>query len=194
MVIDGNGYSITTASSYGVEVTAGKNITLKNTKVVITVDGNYINYSAGFKISNGDYAGNTIKLENCEIRMSNTDWAYAVNMPASVKNLNLVIDNCVLEGAIALQCWGDNNTITVTDSKLICNYTTNAMYTSYCVALQGDGSNNSDNNELAISNCKFSYSGVDNFNSKISSVYAHKHTDTNTITVSNCTYVGVTAD
>ena len=193
VVIDANGNSITTASSYGVEVTAGKNITLKNAEVVITVDGNYINYSAGLKIANGDYAGKTIKLENCEIRMSNPDWAYAVNMPASVKNLNLVIDNCILEGALALQCWGDNNTITVTNSELICNYTTSAMYTSYCVALQGDGTNNSENNTLAISNCKFSYSGVDNFNSEIKSVYAHGYTTTNTITVSDCTYVGVTA-
>ena len=193
VVIDGNGHAITTSSSYGVEVTAGKNITLKNAEVVITVDGNYINYAAGFKISNGDYAGKTIKLENCVIRMANTDWAYAVTMPASVKNLNLVIDNCVLEGAIALQCWGDDNTITVTDSKLICNYTTNALYTSYCVALQGDGSYNSENNVLAISNCEFSYSGVDNFNSEISSVYAHGFSNTNTITVSDCTYVGVTA-
>ena len=193
IVIDANGNTITTASSYGVEVTAGKNITLKNAEVVITVDGNYINYSAGLKISNGDYAGKTIKLENCEIRMANTDWAYAVNMPASVKNLNLVIDNCVLEGAVALQCWGDNNTITVTNSKLICNYTTSAMYTSYCVALQGDGTNNSENNILTISNCEFSYSGVDNFNSTIKSVYDHRNTTTNTITVSDCTYVDVAA-
>ena len=193
VVIDANGNTITTASNYGVEVTAGKNITLKNAEVVITVDGNYINYSAGLKIANGDYAGKTIKLENCEIRMSNPDWAYAVNMPASVKNLNLVIDNCILEGALALQCWGDNNTITVTNSELICNYTTSAMYTSYCVALQGDGTYNSENNTLAISNCEFSYSGVDNFNSEIRSVYAHGHTNTNTITVSDCTYVGVTA-
>ena len=193
VVIDANGNTITTASNYGVEVTAGKNVTLKNAEVEITVDGDYITYAAGLKISNGDYAGKTIKLENCEIRMHNTDWAYAVTMPASVKNLNLVIDNCVLEGALALQCWGDNNTITVTNSKLICNYTTSAMYTSYCVALQGDGTYNSENNTLAISNCEFSYSGVDNFNSEIRSVYAHGYTTTNTITVSDCTYVGVTA-
>ena len=192
VVIDANGNSITTSSYYGVEVTAGKNITLKNAEVVITVNGDYINYAAGFKISNGDYAGKTIKLENCVIRMANADWAYAVNMPASVKNLNLVIDNCVLEGAIAVQCWGDNNTITITNSDLICNYTTSALYTSYCVALQGDGSYNSENNTLAISNCEFSYSGVDNFNSNIKSVYNHTHTNTNTITVSDCTYVGVT--
>ena len=193
VVIDANGNTITTASNYGVEVTAGKNITLRNAEVEITVNGDYINYAAGFKIANGDYAGKTIKLENCEIRMANTDFAYAVNMPASVKNLNLVIDNCVLEGAIALQCWGDNNTITVTNSKLICNYTTNAMYTSYCVALQGDGTNNSENNTLTISNCEFSYSGVDNFNSTIKSVHAHRNTTTNTITVSDCTYVDVAA-
>ena len=193
VVIDANGNTITTASNYGIEVTAGKNVTLKNGVIEITVNGDYINYAAGFKIANGDYAGQTIKLENCEIRMANTDWAYAVTMPASVKNLNLVIDNCILEGAIALQCWGDNNTITVTNSELICNYTTSAMYTSYCVALQGDGTYNSENNTLAISNCEFSYSGVDNFNSEIRSVYAHGHTNTNTITVSDCDFVGVTA-
>ena len=120
--------------------------------------------------------------------MCNTDWAYAVNLPASVKNLNLVIDGCTLEGAIAVQCWGDNNTITMTNSNLICNYTTSSMYTSYCVALQGDGTNNSENNTLNISGCAFSYSGVDNYNSTIKAVFNHDHNGANTITVDNCTY------
>ena len=118
--------------------------------------------------------------------MANTDWAYAVTMPASVKNLNLVINNCTLEGAVAVQCWGDNNTITITNSELICNYTTSAQYTSYCVALQGDGSYNSENNTLVVDNCSFKYSGVDNFNSKIYSV--DDLGIGNTVTVTNCTY------
>ncbi len=188
VVIDANGKTITTESNYGVQVKAGKNITLKNATVEMTVEGNYITYAAGLKIENGDYQGKTITLKDCVIRMANADWAYAVNMPASVKNLNLVIDGCTLEGAIALQCWGDNNTITVTNSNLICNYTTSSMYTSYCVALQGDGSNNSENNTLNISGCAFSYSGVDNFNSTIYSVYNSKKTTGNTITVVDCTY------
>ncbi|MBQ3247624.1 MAG: hypothetical protein IJB08_06240 [Alistipes sp.] len=188
VVIDANGKTITTASNYGVQVKAGKNITLKNAKVEMTVEGNYITYAAGFKVENGDYQGNTITLKDCEIRMCNTDWAYAVNVPASVKNLNLVIDGCTLEGAIALQCWGDNNTINITNSNLICNYTTNAMYTSYCVALQGDGTNNSENNTLNISGCAFSYSGVDNYNSTIKAVGKHDYNGANTITVDNCTY------
>ena len=187
VVIDANGKTITTASNYGVQVKAGKNITLKNATVEMTVEGNYITYAAGLKIENGDYQGNTITLKDCEIRMINGDWAYAVNMPASVKNLNLVIDGCTLEGAIALQCWGDNNIITVTNSKLICNYTTNAQYTSYCVALQGDGTNNSENNTLNISGCEFSYSGVDNFNSSIKAVYNSPNTTNNTISVVDCT-------
>lgn len=186
VLIDGNGNTIKTADYYGVEATAGKNITLKNAKVEITVKGNYLTYAAGFKIANGDYQNKTIKLENCEIRMANTDWAYAINMPASVKNLNLVIDNCTLEGAIALQCWGDDNTITVTNSNLICNYTTSALYTSYCVALQGDGTNNAENNTLKISGCSFLYSGIDNFSSKIKSVC--DVSKANTISVSDCTY------
>ena len=188
VIIDANGKTITTASNYGVQVKAGKNITLKNATVEITVEGNYITYAAGLKIENGDYQGNTITLKDCVIRMCNTDWAYAVNMPASVKNLNLVIDGCTLEGAVALQCWGDNNKITVTNSNLICNYKTNAMYTSYCVALQGDGTNNSENNTLNVRGCNFSYSGVDNFNSPIYSVYNSSKAVNNTITVVDCTY------
>ena len=188
IVIDANGYTITTSDSYGIQVKAGKNITIKNAEIEITKDGNYITYAAGLKIENGDYAGKTIKLENCEIRMHNTDWAYAVNMPASVKNLNLELDKCVLEGALAVQCWGDNNTITITNSKLICNYTTSAQYTSYCVALQGDGTNNADNNTLTIDSCEFLYSGVDNFNSKIRAVYVSGNTTDNDVYVSNCAY------
>ena len=187
IVIDANGYTITTSDSYGIQVKAGKNITIKNAEIEITKNGDYITYAAGLKIENGDYEGKTIKLENCEIRMANTDWAYAVNMPASVKNLNLELDKCVLEGALAVQCWGDDNTITITNSKLICNYTTSAQYTSYCVALQGDGTNNSERNTLTIDSCEFLYSGVDNFNSKIRAVYV-KYKDINDVDVSNCAY------
>lgn len=186
VVINANGHKITTTDSYGIEVTAGKNITISNADVEMTKEGDYITYAAGFKIANGDYAGATITLENCTITMANTDWAYAVNMPASVKNLNFVIDNCTLEGAIAVQCWGDNNSITITDSKLICNYTTNALYTSYCVVLQRDGYTVAENNKLVVNNCEFLYSGIDNFDSKIYSV-SDLGTG-NTVTVNNCTY------
>ena len=186
VVIDANGHKVTTTDSYGIEVTPGKNVTISNANVEMTKAGDYITYAAGFKIANGDYAGATITLKNCTITMANTDWAYAVTMPASVKNLNLVIDNCTLEGAVAVQCWGDNNTITITNSKLICNYTTSALYTSYCVALQGDGTYNSENNTLVIDNCEFLYSGIDNFNS---SIYSVKDLGTgNTVTVTDCTY------
>ena len=186
VVINANGHKITTTDAYGIEVTAGKNITISNADVVMTKEGDYITYAAGFKIANGDYAGTTITLSNCTITMANEDWAYAVNLPASVTNLNLVIDNCVLEGAVAVQCWGDNNTITITDSKLICNYTTNAMYTSHCVAMQADSYYAAENNTLVIENCEFKYSGVDNFNSKIYAVT--NYNDSNTVTVTNCTY------
>ena len=188
VVIDANGYTITTSDSYGIQVKAGKNITIKNAEIEITKDGDYITYAAGLKIENGDYERKTIKLENCVIKMHNTDWAYAVNMPASVKNLNLVLDKCELEGAIAVQCWGDNNTIEITNSKLICNYTTSAQYTSYCVALQGDGTYNSDNNKLTIANCEFSYTGIDNFDSPIYAVYVSNKTTGNDVNVSNCAY------
>jgi len=186
VVIDANGHKITTTESYGIEVTPGKNVTISNADVEMTKEGDYITYAAGFKIDNGDYAGTTITLRNCTITMANGDWAYAVNVRGGVENLNLVIDNCTLEGAIAVQCWGDNNTITITNSELICNYTTSAMYTSHCVALQADSATVSENNTLVIDNCEFKYSGIDNFNSEIYSV-TDRGTG-NTVTVTNCTY------
>lgn len=191
VVINAAGHKINTTDSYGIQVTAGKNVTVKNAEVVITKDGDYITYAAGFKIENGDYAGSVITLENCTIRMANADWAYAVNMPASVKNLTLNIHNCVLEGAIAVQCWGDGNLINITDSKLICNYTTNSQYSSYCVALQNDGSYVAENNTLNISGCEFLYTGVNNYG-KIIYNYANLGTN-NTVTLTNCiTGAGVT--
>lgn len=191
VVINAAGHKINTTDSYGIQVTAGKNVTIKNAEVVITKEGNYMAYAAGFKIENGDYAGSVIDLENCTIKMANTDWAYAVNMPASVKNLTLNIRKCTLEGAIAVQCWGDGNTINITDSKLICNYTTNATYCCYCVALQGDGSNISENNTLNISNCEFLYNGVNAYDQPI---YNYKdYGINNTVTINNCTLgAGVT--
>ena len=187
VVIDANGHKITTTDAYGVEITAGKNVTIKNANIVMTKKGDYITYAAGVKIANGDYAGNTVKLENCKVTMANNDWAYGVTMPASVKNLTLNIDDCEIEGAIAVQCWGDNNTITINRSDLICNYTTNAQYTSYCVVLQDDGAYAAENNNLAIDGCEFSYTGVNNFNSVIYSV-KDVGSKNNTVTVINSTY------
>ncbi|MBQ8424777.1 MAG: hypothetical protein IJX17_01995 [Clostridia bacterium] len=184
--IDANGHTITTTKPYGIEISAGKNVTLLNAKIEMTCEGNYITYASGLKIANGDYSNNTVTLKECSITMANNDWAYAVNMPASVFNLNLVIDNCTLEGAIAVQCWGDNNNISITNSNLICNYNTSAYYTSYCVVLQKDGSLVSENNTLTIDNCSFVHTGTDSIGNGIISV-----TDlgvNNKVTVTNCVY------
>ena len=81
-----------------------------------------------------------------------------------------------------------NNTITATNSEFICNYTTSALYTSYCVALQGDGTNKAENNTLNINGCHFSYTGTDNFNSTIGAVVDRSNAGNNTINVVDCTY------
>ena len=188
VIIDCNNKTITTTAEYGVEINAGQwsKVELRNANIKMTRNGDYITYAAGFKINNGDYTGKTIKLDNCTIKMANTDWAYAINMPASVTNLNLDVNECGLTGAIALQCWGDNNIINVSNSELICNYTTSAQYTSYCLAFQNNGTTVAENNILNVEKSKFDYQGVDNFNSEIKSIY-NGHSS-NTISVSNCTY------
>ncbi|MBO7322704.1 MAG: hypothetical protein J6U51_03870 [Bacteroidales bacterium] len=190
VVINCNDKTITTSSNYGVEVDSDVDVVLKNGEIVMTKEGDYITYAAGFKINNGDYTGKTIKLDKCTITMANTDWAYAVNMPASVNNLNLVVNQCKLTGAIALQCWGDNNNITISNSELICNYKTSALYTSGCVALQkNDGGYAAEYNNLLVTGSSFTYSGTDNFDSTIFSVVDYNGVaTTNTIQMSDCTY------
>ena len=190
VIIDCNNKTITTTAEYGVEINAGQwsKVELKNANIKMTRNGDYLIYAAGFKINNGDYTGKTIKLDNCTITMANTDWAYAINMPASVMNLNLDVNECGLTGAIALQCWGDNNIINISNSELICNYTTSALYTSYCLAFQNDGTYTAQGNTLNVKESKFDYIGVDNFNSEIKSIY-NGHSS-NTISVSDCIYEG----
>lgn len=190
VIIDCNNKTITTTAEYGVEINAGQwsKVELKNANIKMTRNGDYQTYAAGFKINNGDYTGKTITLYNCTITMANADWAYAINMPASVKNLNLVVDGCSLTGAIALQCWGDYNEISINKSELICNYTTNASYTSYCLAFQNDDTYAAQGNTLNVKESKFDYIGVDNFNSEIKSI--HNGHSSNTISVSDCIYEG----
>ena len=190
VIIDCNNKTITTTAEYGVVINAGQwsNVELKNANIVMTYEGNYITYAAGFKIENGNYTGKTIELDNCTITMANTDWAYAINMPASVTNLDLVVNKCSLTGAIALQCWGDYNEISINESELICNYTTSALYTSYCMAFQNNVTTVAENNILNVEKSKFDYQGVDKFNSEIKSIY-NGHSS-NTISVSDCIYEG----
>ena len=123
--------------------------------------------------------------------MANNDWAYAVNIPANVTNLNLVIDNCTLEGAIALQCWGDANTVNINSSKLICNYNTNQSFGSSCVMLQKDNSNQAQNNTFVVNDCEFLYTGVNDFNKTVYSLVDYNYKDTsniNKVTITNCIY------
>ena len=191
IVIDAGGNTITTSKNYGIETTAGKDVTIKNAEIKMTLAGTSNSYTAGFKIANGDYQGKTIKLENCTITMANNDWAYAVNIPAGVTNLNLVIDNCTLEGAIALQCWGDANTVNINSSKLICNYNTNQSFGSSCVMLQKDNSNQAQNNTFVVNDCEFLYTGVNDFNKTVYSLVDYNYKDTsniNKVTITNCIY------
>ncbi|MBQ8773686.1 MAG: hypothetical protein IJZ17_04320, partial [Muribaculaceae bacterium] len=60
IVIDAGGNTITTSKNYGIETTAGKDVTIKNAEIKMTLAGTSNSYTAGFKIANGDYQGKTI--------------------------------------------------------------------------------------------------------------------------------------
>lgn len=185
LTLDLNNHKIITTDSYGVQIKpVGYNISIKNGEIVMTKAGTYETYAAGIKLENGDYTNTKIDLRNVTVTMANTDWAYAVNLPASVTNAYLYLQKCTLEGTIALEIWGDNNDIDLLECNLICNYTTNENYGSSCLALQSTSDYQAQNNDLMIKNCNFLYTGVNNYNKDIVAVY-YNESDNNTINFYN---------
>ncbi len=185
-ILDGNDKTLETSANRGIAISAsGKNTVIQNLDIASEYASTYTSDVRGITINNGDYEGATLTISNCTIDLSSTDWAYGINMPAGVNGINIVIDNCTIEGAIALNIWGDNNTITVTNSTLICNYTTNSMYWSSCVRINNDGTYIAENNTISFTNCSFEYNGVNEYGWEIEAVT--NYGENNTVTITDCT-------
>ena len=106
--INGNGKTLTyTGTDRAIDVpnTAnGANVTIKDLTVVATSAERGINYN-----TNG-----TLTVENVTV----TSKMYAINFPTSADNATVSIKDSELTSAIALNIWGSDMEITVTDSEL----------------------------------------------------------------------------
>lgn len=196
LVLNLNGHKITTSAAYGVQIAPSSEsnnvIQIKNGEIVITKAGTSDEYAAGIKMENGDYTSTRLDFRDLKIKMANDDWAYAINVPAGVTNMDFYVGNSELEGAIAFQCWGDNNTIDFYKTKLICNYKTNANYGSSCAAFQNVDTNMAENNNVSFSSCEFLYTGTNSYNKEILAV--KNGSETNQIKLYTCTFgEGVTS-
>ena len=114
ITLDGNGKTLTySGSDRAIEMPnvadADYDVTIKNLKVAFS--GNYsqrgINYNDNGKLT----------LENVTVNEAGKNVTYALNLPGSSDNANVIINNSSLTGNIALNVWGENLTITADNSN-----------------------------------------------------------------------------
>ena len=103
LTINGNNHTLTyTGANRAIDVTAG-NFTAENLTIVANGERG-INYN----VANGQ-----LTLNNVEVEGKST---YAINLPGLSDGAKVVINNSSLTGKIALNVWGENTTITTTNS------------------------------------------------------------------------------
>lgn len=129
--INGNGKTLTyTGTDRAIDVpnTAnGANVTIKDLTVVATSAERGINYN-----TNG-----TLTVENVTV----TSKMYAINFPTSADNATVSIKDSELTSAIALNIWGSDMEITVTDSELY-SIENDPKFSYATIQLNRDGSGN----------------------------------------------------
>ncbi|MBQ9694782.1 MAG: hypothetical protein IJV69_08510, partial [Kiritimatiellae bacterium] len=108
ITLDGNGKKLTyTGTNRAIEIPMeanGANVTIKNLTVDASSAERGINYN-----TNG-----TLTVEKVTV----TSKSYAINFPTYADNATVSITNSKLTSAIALNIWGSDMDITVTDSEL----------------------------------------------------------------------------
>ena len=129
ITIDGNGYSIITSSDRGIEIPAaanGADVTLKN--LTVTPKNGWFERGINYNT--------TGKLTLDKVTVSGA--TYALNMPGKAIGAEVEITDSDLSGCIALNVWGKNATINVTDTAL--TSVDNTSVENYCaVKLNNDG-------------------------------------------------------
>ena len=146
IVIDGKGRTLTYtgsgANARAIDVTSasnGANVVIKN--LTINCTASYCQRGINYNTF-GD-----LTLEN--VTVMGTNVTYALNLPGSSDNANVVINNSSLTGNIALNVWGENAVVTATDSHF--TSVDNATSENYsAIVLNNDGTTIADGTVVNI--------------------------------------------
>lgn len=178
LTLDGNGKTLTyTGTDRAIDVkkeTNGANLTLKNLTIDCTASycQRGVNYNTNGKLV----------LDNVTVEGENV--TYALNMPGSSSNAQVTINESSLTGCIALNVWGENSTINVTDSHL--TSVDKAEHEDYAaVSLNNDGTTIANGTVITITGGTIT---AKNENGDLSSVVRNS-SDTGKITISETTNV-----
>lgn len=153
LIIDGNGATITfTGPNRMVDVTkeaVGANLTLKN---LTLVNGqSYMERGVNYN-TNGKLVLDNVAIESSE------DGAitYAVNCPSSADNATIEIKNSKLTGGrIALNLWGENMKVNITDSELY-NLDATEVENYATIVLNNNGTDTATGSVMTITGGKIS--------------------------------------
>ena len=105
VVIEGNGYTVSTTAVRAFQIINAKEVTIKNLTL------NAPQSQRGFQIQED---GQTLVLENVVAYSANR----TVNVTATSSNANVTIKDCELHGLTTLNVWGENHTVLVENTTL----------------------------------------------------------------------------
>ena len=104
IVIEGNGFTVSTTAVRAFQIIDAKNVTIKNLNLAATGE-------RGFQLQS---EGQTLVLENVVATSANR----TVNITSTSANANVSIKNCELHGLTPINVWGENHTIVVENTSV----------------------------------------------------------------------------
>lgn len=179
VTIDGGNHTLT-YTGYG---SSARAIDVQHTDVDLTIKNLTVDCTASYCQRGINYnTGSELNLENVTVKGTNV--TYALNLPGNSDNAQVEIKNCKLTGNIALNVWGENATINVTDSELT-SVDTKSEENYQAVCLNNDGTTMANGTNIEITGGKIV---AKDENDNLSTAYVN-HTETGTITISSTTEV-----
>ena len=148
-VIDGQGYTLTYTGSGNrvIDVANTTTATLTVKDLTIDINNSYCQRAINYNVPNGELVLDNVKLTG------NTKATYGINLPGSSDNVTVTITDCDIIGNTALNVWGENSVITVTNSKLS-NYDPTEVENYAAISLNADNAGNSSKGTvLTVTNC-----------------------------------------
>ena len=106
VVIDGNGFALTTSAVRAIQVIGAKNVTVKN--LTLNAGG-----ERGIQLQG---EGQTLVVDNVKAVSKN----YTLNFTSSCKNANVTVNNCDLKGLNTVNVWATDSSIVINNTTLRC--------------------------------------------------------------------------
>ena len=143
ITIDGNGKKLTyTGTDRAIDVpktAVDADVSIKNLTV---------NFTGGYSERGINYNTNG-KLTLDKVTVNGTNVTYAVNMPGSSNGATVEIKNSDLSGCIALNVWGKDATVNVTDTNLT-SIDKQTVENYAAVKLNSDGTTSAEGTEITV--------------------------------------------